>query len=979
MNRRWPPAKNIWTIVSKAHVHSKATVAPHNTLNNYAANNLIKKLHQSEIKKAFKIYGQINETKNHFVINTMLKFCFDSGYYSKATIIWTDIELLHKTNNSDKHKILYYVLIKCFVKSEKTNISQIINILRHIKECDYKLKLTTPFIIGLLHKSVDNLPSLEYIHSLIDDGYIGDINDSENIICKTELINIYGRIGEIESALGVFESIRHKTTDVICFSAIMSALLKNEYYRKTFSLYDEICARIDNEVIHCLAINACIKLNDFDRGKRIHSNYGRNEHYISLKNKLIEFYGQFGDHRSSLDVFDSISDDKKQSAPINAMIKCLIHNDENKLALSIYDRCINQTDAISHVYALKACKNMNDFEYGQRIIDSVANKQSVHSIETLTTLIDFYGHFGHISDALNVYESIDENQRGTVTVNAMLKCFANNGKYEECINLYQRSESKHDDASHVIAIRACQLSKNYKLGIKLIESSIDLKEMKNRNIELINILIDFFGDSNQIEIALDLFEGVPESKKDPKTIGSIVNALINNKYFDDALIIYDKYKDSLCDEITHVLALKACENTNNLEKGRKIIESNANYKNIEMMTSVIHFYGAFGQIEDALSAFSNTPIQMKNSAAINTMMSCLINDDQFERALKIYDEYSSLNTDVSHNLALKACKNINDFDRGRQIISEGIVNAKHHSVEVLTSLVDFYAHAKDVEAAQSLFDGMNAQMMTIETINAMLNGYYINELNSKCIELFESIDTVYNLEANVVSYSILFKACAQSTLLHVGQCVHDELERTESNKWMLSQTTIQTNLINMYGECGELQICEDLMDKIKVSEPRKYLKEIRIWNSMNNAYGKNGQMNKVKDVFVRMKAEGLVPNNWTYTIMISNYGHFGMIEDAKDIWNNLSKNEELKNDKLIVAASIDCLSRNGHLDDAYDLIVEYEDICDEAMWISLLGGCRKFDNKQMAQIVFYEFAKRFRNNNHYMSSARKLFAHFQRK
>eukprot|EP01083_Nonionella_stella_P276268 938617_1 len=164
-------------VFSKSWIQTKSKSLPKKSKqnSNFFVNNNIKKLHQTllnstctkeadqMVANAFKMYQNIQENKNHFVINTMLKVCFDSGYYSHVSSIWQDIELLHTTNHPDKQKILYYVLIQCVSKSNEIDITQCIQILKHIKECEYKLKLTAPFMNQLLLKSITDLNSLKYI------------------------------------------------------------------------------------------------------------------------------------------------------------------------------------------------------------------------------------------------------------------------------------------------------------------------------------------------------------------------------------------------------------------------------------------------------------------------------------------------------------------------------------------------------------------------------------------------------------------------------------------------------------------------------------------------------------------------------------------------------------------------------------------------------------------------------------------------
>eukprot|EP01084_Bolivina_argentea_P259346 437582_1 len=373
----------------------------------------------------------------------------------------------------------------------------------------------------------------------------------------------------IQKAFGIYNDIEEEHNHHT-INKMLHLCLKMNRPEKVTLLWNDIDKMIENGLIaYPSLIKWCVKTNNFEKGKQIHENITMNHAYIALKNVLIDFYGHYGDIEHSLNIFDSINDNKKQIVTINSIIKCLINNNQITKALSIYDTFNYKTDNISHVLAIKGCKKINNFERGQSIIDSKIKFKTGNNIKVLTTLIDFYGHFGFISDALNIFNSINNNAKNSVTVNAMLKCLINNKQYDQCILLYKQydqiCQDKTDDISHGLIINACKHNKIYfTTANEIIKTKINVKGISQLSIKLINTLIDFYGHCNEVESALNIFNSINESKKDIISVSAMMNVYINNGLYQKALSLFENYKSIIKpDNILHSLCIKAYKYTSN--------------------------------------------------------------------------------------------------------------------------------------------------------------------------------------------------------------------------------------------------------------------------------------------------------------------------------------------------------------------------------------------------------------------------------
>merc|ERR1711971_804101 len=210
--------------------------------------------------------------------------------------------------------------------------------------------------------------------------------------------------------------------------------------------------------------------------------------------------------------------------------------------------------------------------------------------------------------------------------------------------------------------------------------------------------------------------------------------------------------------------------------------------------------------------------------------------------------------------------------------------------------------------------------------------------------MFEGIE-----RPSLISYALCLKACTASTLFHFGRRVHAKLQSDEALRPMLRDASIQIALINLYGKCASLAECEAIFEEIKGAEPEKYETELRIWNAMLKAFGRNGDPKMAMDLLQRMRREtNLKADIEMWKTLIAAFAHCGEHSEAKRLWTH-EIDEELKYEKRIVTAMTDCYARNGAIDDALQIIVEFgrrrrctesaEDVegedGDKDMWLAL--------------------------------------------
>ncbi len=243
-----------------------------------------------------------------------------------------------------------------------------------------------------------------------------------------------------------------------------------EYHNHTLTLHLGHIAKLLNKINPTISqlkyIETLIDKNIISESKYIQM----------IQSALITNYDKHKNIQYALHVFICIENINSYS--LNSMLTAMINNGNNKQALDLYNyyEMRISIDNITHYMALKACINLGDFETRKSIHKKLKfSENNKHEIKMKTQLIDFYGIFNDISNAIDIFESVNRNEIDIVCIDANVKVFVNNGLYNETIELFDEMDIKYgniikDSTCYVLAIKACANIANIIKGIMFLKS-----------------------------------------------------------------------------------------------------------------------------------------------------------------------------------------------------------------------------------------------------------------------------------------------------------------------------------------------------------------------------------------------------------------------------------------------------------------------------------------------------------------------------
>ncbi|KAH7315558.1 hypothetical protein KP509_21G054700 [Ceratopteris richardii] len=188
-----------------------------------------------------------------------------------------------------------------------------------------------------------------------------------------------------------------------------------------------------------------------------------------------------------------------EHGPAQEVLACLEQMELEKISL----------DAISFVYALKACGNAGAIDQGQELHAEIARRGLENDSHIGSTLIDMYAKCGLAMDAILVFNKLPVQD--VVSWNAIIKGCGMNHNGKKAVEYFedmQKQGLKPDAVTFTCLLSACSHAKLVAKGKEMFELMPTVHGIRP-SLDHYNCMIDILSRAGRIKEALRFIESMP--------------------------------------------------------------------------------------------------------------------------------------------------------------------------------------------------------------------------------------------------------------------------------------------------------------------------------------------------------------------------------------------------------------------------------------------------------------------------------------
>ncbi|KAI5075032.1 hypothetical protein GOP47_0010993 [Adiantum capillus-veneris] len=366
----------------------------------------------------------------------------------------------------------------------------------------------------------------EWIHDQISkQGLLRD-----NITLATALIDMYAKCGALAKAKQVLEELPDR--DTITWNALIVGYTRQGQGEEALECYE----RMQNEglspdaVTFSGIVKACGSIGALEKGGQIHQEISRRgvlQNNVVVGNALVGMYVNC----RALEKAKSVLQELPQQDVVtwNTYMAGLVQEGRSEQVLTSFDTMQGQglsPTPVTLTCILKACGLLGAVDRGKQIHDEISRQGLLcDNVMLGTAVVDMYAKCGALAKAAQVLEDLPF--RDTVTWNALIAGYAQQGLCDQVLECFMRMQDEHclpDAVTFACALSACNHLGLLEDGFTFFEE-MSTKYGIKQGIEHYTCMIDLFGRTGHLDKAVKMIQVLP-SHDDSAVWSALLDACI---------------------------------------------------------------------------------------------------------------------------------------------------------------------------------------------------------------------------------------------------------------------------------------------------------------------------------------------------------------------------------------------------------------------------------------------------------------------
>ncbi|KAI3960007.1 hypothetical protein MKW92_009106 [Papaver armeniacum] len=291
----------------------------------------------------------------------------------------------------------------------------------------------------------------------------------KNHVISSALIDMYGKNAVSDDARRLFDEMPEP--DFVCWTTVISAFTRNDRVKQ-------------GKEVHAKVVTAGICGN------------------VIVESSLVDMYGKCGLTSYSRQVFDRMP--RKNSVSWCALLGAYCQNGDFESVIGIFREMEKTDDLYSFGTVLRACAGLAVVRQGKEVHCQYLKKRGWRDVVVESALVDLYAKCGLIDYAHRAFKEVPV--RNSITWNAMICGYAQNGKVEEALRMFNEminEEIKPDYISFIGVLFGCSHTGLVDQGRKYFKLMNEEYKI-DPGVEHYNCMVDLLGRAGLLEEAEDL-------------------------------------------------------------------------------------------------------------------------------------------------------------------------------------------------------------------------------------------------------------------------------------------------------------------------------------------------------------------------------------------------------------------------------------------------------------------------------------------
>lgn len=471
------------------------------------------------------------------------------GMYAKCNEFECAVKLFDEM--PDKDVACWNTVISCYYQSGK--FEEALRYFGMMRRFGFKPdSVTITTAISSCARLLDLERGREIHKELINSGFQMDS------FVSSALVDMYGKCGQLEMAIEVFEQMPNKTVvgwnSMIngygfkgdCFSCIqLFKRMYSEGVRPTLTTLTSI-------------LMACSQSARLLEGKFVHGYIIRNiiQPDIFVNSSLMDLYFKCGKVESAETIFKLMP--KTTAVSWNVMISGYVTEGKLFEALGLFGemrQSFVEPDAITFTSVLAACSQLAALEKGREIHNLIVERNLGNNEVVMGALLDMYAKCGAVEEAFGVFKCLPE--RDLVSWTSMITAYGSHGRVYEALELFAemlQSNVKPDRVTFLAILSACSHAGLVDDGLYRFNQMINVYGIIPR-VEHYSCLITLLGRAGRLHEAYEILQSNREICDDFQLLSTLLSACRLHKNLDLGVEIAEKLIDKDPDDASTYIIL----------------------------------------------------------------------------------------------------------------------------------------------------------------------------------------------------------------------------------------------------------------------------------------------------------------------------------------------------------------------------------------------------------------------------------------